>query len=670
MMFLQSWILLGLPIAFLPIAIHLLNQRRHKPIEWGAMHFLRQATSMHLGAARVRYWLILFVRWLAIACVIVFLSRPLTTGWFGLLANSASKVIIILDRSPSMEMTDALHGQSKRSIAVAKLDAMFESLGNRSERILFLSPDSPPMVVPPNVKLADLREIQGTDASTRMPDLIAHAIRYVQTEGLGPTDIWCCSDLQANDWDTGSGLWSTIQTSLAAFPFIRLTLLAYPEQKQFNAAIRVQRAMLRRSDQSAELLIDLQVQQTSGNLLARTLPIAVHVGENRTLLEVELNGRDAVRTGFVVPIDATLESGAGYVELPSDANLADNIYHFAFAKPTTLRSVVVADDEECATILRLMASTPASRQQPVQCELLSSASLSRLNLDGVGLLVWQGALPVGNALDQLKRSVSAGLSVLFLPPLDTAIANENSSLYGMRWQAWSDIEEENSTFDRWRRDTDLLRDTESGDALPVDELHVRKVCGLDARTATSLASLSDGTSLVCRAATDSGHVYFLNTLPKSECSTLADDGVVLYAMIQRALSEGSGSMGDVQSIDAGTDAPRDLENWESLTDDRNIVVATDRSQHAATYRFQYRWIAINRSLAEDDPATLDEQTVQSLVGVASTRVQRDKLDSQSDLVRELWRWFAIAMVMALLTEAYLTLPSRQVPQPAIGGATT
>ena len=67
MMFLQPWVLFGLPIVLLPIAIHLLNQRRHRPIDWGAMHFLRQASRMHQGAARIRYWLILLLRLLAVA---------------------------------------------------------------------------------------------------------------------------------------------------------------------------------------------------------------------------------------------------------------------------------------------------------------------------------------------------------------------------------------------------------------------------------------------------------------------------------------------------------------------------------------------------------------------------------------------------------------------------
>ncbi len=61
MSFLNIWILLALPLIGLPVLIHLMNQRRHKQIHWGAMHFLRKARRMNTGVAKLRYWFILCV---------------------------------------------------------------------------------------------------------------------------------------------------------------------------------------------------------------------------------------------------------------------------------------------------------------------------------------------------------------------------------------------------------------------------------------------------------------------------------------------------------------------------------------------------------------------------------------------------------------------------------
>ena len=66
MSFLQPFLLIALPIASLPIIIHLINQRRYQTTRWAAMMFLLAANKMSRGYARLRQWLILAMRVLAI----------------------------------------------------------------------------------------------------------------------------------------------------------------------------------------------------------------------------------------------------------------------------------------------------------------------------------------------------------------------------------------------------------------------------------------------------------------------------------------------------------------------------------------------------------------------------------------------------------------------------
>ena len=83
MSFLQPWLLVALPIAALPVIIHLIHQRRFQSIDWGAMKFLLEANRMSRGYARIRQWLILALRVIAIAALVFLISRPLATGWLG-----------------------------------------------------------------------------------------------------------------------------------------------------------------------------------------------------------------------------------------------------------------------------------------------------------------------------------------------------------------------------------------------------------------------------------------------------------------------------------------------------------------------------------------------------------------------------------------------------------
>ena len=128
MSFLQPTILLlvALPMAALPIIIHLINQRRYQTVPWGAMMFLLAANRMSRGYARVRQWLILAMRTLAIAALAFVIGRPLTGGWLGLTAGGrAETTIVILDRSPSMQQAGAGsgHDEARRREASARGNA-------------------------------------------------------------------------------------------------------------------------------------------------------------------------------------------------------------------------------------------------------------------------------------------------------------------------------------------------------------------------------------------------------------------------------------------------------------------------------------------------------------------------------------------------------------------
>src|SRR5436853_639333 len=83
MTFLQPFILYGLPLLLLPIIIHLVNRMRHRTVPWAAMRFLLKATQSSTSHAKLRQFLILALRVLAVIALILFLGRPLAGGWLG-----------------------------------------------------------------------------------------------------------------------------------------------------------------------------------------------------------------------------------------------------------------------------------------------------------------------------------------------------------------------------------------------------------------------------------------------------------------------------------------------------------------------------------------------------------------------------------------------------------
>ena len=70
MTFLVPALLLALPLAALPVIIHLIHLYRRRQVKWAAMMFLRMAQRMNKGLSRLRQILILAFRVLAVMAIL------------------------------------------------------------------------------------------------------------------------------------------------------------------------------------------------------------------------------------------------------------------------------------------------------------------------------------------------------------------------------------------------------------------------------------------------------------------------------------------------------------------------------------------------------------------------------------------------------------------------
>jgi hypothetical protein len=89
MTFLVPALLLALPLAALPVVIHLIHLYRRRQVKWAAMMFLRMAQRMNKGLSRLRQILILAFRVLAVAAILFVITRPMAGGLLGLTGRCA-----------------------------------------------------------------------------------------------------------------------------------------------------------------------------------------------------------------------------------------------------------------------------------------------------------------------------------------------------------------------------------------------------------------------------------------------------------------------------------------------------------------------------------------------------------------------------------------------------
>ena len=80
MAFLNPLVLLGLAAAAIPLIIHLFNFRKPKQVDFSSLAFLRELEKRTMRRMRLKQWLLLLLRTLAIVCLVLAFARPTKTS--------------------------------------------------------------------------------------------------------------------------------------------------------------------------------------------------------------------------------------------------------------------------------------------------------------------------------------------------------------------------------------------------------------------------------------------------------------------------------------------------------------------------------------------------------------------------------------------------------------
>ena len=357
MSFLAPMLLAGLPLVALPIVIHLINQRRFQTIRWGAMMFLLAANRLSRGYARLRQWLIMAFRMLAIAGLIFAIARPLASGWLGLSAGGRpDTTIVLLDRSPSMQQTDGGRGGTKLETGRQQLVQALKMLGS-ARWVLVDSTTNKPIEIESPEGLLNSPAGEPASSASDIPAMLQAAHDYIQANKTGRTEVWICSDLRENDWNGESGRWQTLRESFLEFPQgVRFHLLAYAQTAPENVAIRVTDVRRQQTSDAAELFVSLKLMRAPGSESKISVPVQFEIDGARSELTVEMNGDKFELKDHRIPLVRSHERGWGRVSIPADSNMADNEFCFVFDRPVARLAIILADDPQAARPLELAAA--------------------------------------------------------------------------------------------------------------------------------------------------------------------------------------------------------------------------------------------------------------------------------------------------------------------------
>ncbi len=634
-----------LAAASVPIAIHLINRRRHKTIHWAAMQFLLKATRESRGKKKLRQFLILACRTLGIAALAFAAARPIVSGLLGWGGGSIDLVVLVLDRSASMEAKPGDGLNPRRQIVLEKVRDAMQNIG--SARLVLIDSASGQVqdVATPEV-LAEFSSTAATDTSADFATLLGRAAEFL-AETPGRAEVWLASDLQASNWNPDDERWAVARASLANLPrkpAIRVLSLSGPSAP--NASIR----LLGSRRAADELLLDLELVRSADSNVAANLPLTTTINGTRTTETLTLPGQ-SLRFQKRVSLPPGSATGSGWLSIPADGNPRDNAAFFAYGPAHAVKSLIVAPPGEAADYLTLAAAPPGLGNQ--HSERIDPSQAATLTTTDISTILWAAPLPTGTAAEPLTRFLAAGGQVVFFPPGTPP----GLPFLDLNWAAPTPAEKDKYFILKdWNHKDGPLRDGLDGTPLPAERLKaIRRQLPLG--DASQLARWEDGEAFLTRRIVERGTVWFVASTPDYTWSNLGDADVLL-PLVQRILALGAERFDASYFAAVGTEAAKTLPNeTRQRVDDYGSPDPANAAHLAGIFQLDGRLLALNRPAAEDAPEILTRDALNTaLEGTGYTLLDQAGQADDPSISRDVWRAFLIAVLFFFISEALLCLP--------------
>jgi len=202
MSFLNSAFLFALAAISIPLIIHFLSKRRIKTIEFSSLKFLEQMQKSRMRWLKIKELLLLLMRMAIIALIVLAFARPTLRGFVGS-SRASSSVVILLDRSASMDSDGATGSlfEEARRIAGKLLD-LFEP-GDQITLMAFPDDGSPLKYGPyaPGDELKQrLAKIEQGYGKGDIGEILKDAVENLEQSRNLNREIYVISDFQENGW--------------------------------------------------------------------------------------------------------------------------------------------------------------------------------------------------------------------------------------------------------------------------------------------------------------------------------------------------------------------------------------------------------------------------------------------------------------------------------------
>lgn len=405
--FTNPWMLAALAAAGLPVLIHYLTRARPRRVVFPPFKFLVEAGAGQQSLHRLRTFLLLALRCLAVLALVLLFARPFLkpTGAAGA-AEAGRRVVLVVDASLSMRAVQ--NGTPLFARAQVEAADVLPSLESGTEAAIVLIGAKPRALLPAlsrNIPALhdELVKAQPTYEAADPAAALALAKKILG----GPGTIYVFSDFQQSNWKTVNELPAGIVCRLRA-------VTTEPVENVALTAIRLA---------PAEPVIGEPVEVLctvfNSSPRPRQETVRLELGELTQEARVSVPPFASVDAAFNVSF-TRLGSFTGKATLPPDDLREDNTRFIATRVHKAMQLLLVSDadtgDRRSAAFFVTRALAPSAQAAPgLTITRRHSQDTDRgvLETSGGFIIVAPAVLP-GEVLEVIARRVSEGAPLLVL----------------------------------------------------------------------------------------------------------------------------------------------------------------------------------------------------------------------------------------------------------------
>jgi hypothetical protein len=344
--FLYPLFLFGLAAASLPVLIHLLNRRRLKRIRFPAVRFILLSQKRISRSYRLRHWLLLALRTLAVICLALLLANPIFQTGAGLFAGGGPvSLVIVLDNSLSMTWSGDGNGFKQAKEAASLLIGGLND-GDRAA------------VIPTNISGKDafrlkdqksvlVKEISGleiADGTANLPAALSKAYELLN-QPAGQKEIRIITDMALTGWDQFS-----LASLKQADPSIPLKVIRIGRKQQpLNGAVKE----IRLGGQGVGINLPLQIEATVvnfGGTEIKELLVQLSIdGQNKEQKLTTIPAKSETSVTFQTRLGQA-GAHAGQITLKKDGLAGNPVANFALDVQDKLRVLLVDGDPQTSLV--------------------------------------------------------------------------------------------------------------------------------------------------------------------------------------------------------------------------------------------------------------------------------------------------------------------------------